>query len=52
MTRDERQTDVLTSWVTGGCRGTVIAATGLNKNKNNLLIQINLLSLCINNIQK
>jgi len=33
MTRDERQTDVLMSWVKGGCRGTVIGATGFGKTR-------------------
>lgn len=28
MTRDERQTDVLKSWIKKECRGTIIAATG------------------------
>jgi len=33
MTRDERQTDVLKTWVNAKCVGTVTAATGLNKIK-------------------
>lgn len=33
MTRDERQTDVLKSWVKEGCIGTVIAATGFGKTR-------------------
>lgn len=33
MTRDERQTQALKAWISTGCRGTVLAATGFGKTR-------------------